>query len=170
MLNKRHNTTLMLMAAAMASQAAKQKMTTISMDETTPENVSIYARFPELQMRSDLPQRLSCRKGDNGFMKPNKLATYRVFFNGIEETICEVADRENGYIERMLTMKNRLTRQIVRRRSGKLYGMVEFVLRSEYDELMTKRANEFANAVADTPFNEDAVVSSMAYKNPIVGC
>jgi hypothetical protein len=64
-------------------------------------------------------------KGDPGYRTPEELQKFTVYFNGKQETLCEVADEEQGYISRVMTTRDPFSRKLVQRRSPKIYGKVE---------------------------------------------
>lgn len=73
--------------------------------------------------------RLSTVKGDRGFRPLSEMGVFRVLFNGVQQTDCEVADVTEGYIRRVRVYVNPLTRQPKIVRSGKIFGKVEIQLK-----------------------------------------
>lgn len=69
--------------------------------------------------------RLSSIKGDAGYKPDSQLARYRVFFNGVEQFDCEIADEERGMIKRIRRVQNPITRQIQVFRKDAEFGVVE---------------------------------------------
>jgi hypothetical protein len=69
--------------------------------------------------------RLSSIKGDSGYKSNAQLSRYRVFFNGIEQFDCEIADEERGMIKRIRRVRNPLTRQIQTFRKDPEFGVVK---------------------------------------------
>ena len=69
--------------------------------------------------------RLSTLKTDSGYKPDAELKRFAVYLNGQQETMCEVADEEHGYIIRVMRVWDKFARRAVVRRSPKIFGKVE---------------------------------------------
>lgn len=69
--------------------------------------------------------RLSTIKTDPGYKPASELRKYVVLLNGKKETICVIADEEEGYVVREMRVRNPFSRQTKLQRSGKIFGKVE---------------------------------------------